>query len=270
MIRRMFYDYLKKIVCVKLLAFVILSAILLCTCSIFLVSCEILKGEIGEKTQDDNEVDANVSDNSKISLVLPVPEDSEKESETQNSESEGADMPSYEEALTTRKSLSYISNENGTCTVCGVGSITDMCIVIPERSPEGDIVTGVSPMAFYGNHDIVAIEIPKSVKEIGRLAFADCPKLAYISVDVDNGVFCDLEGILYDKEGTALICCPDAFGGDRINISEKVKKIHYMALYNCSAIKRIDYNGTREEWELISVEEKNYVLLSASVSFGNK
>lgn len=242
-------------------------AVLLCVLCFFLVSCN--GTDEPEKDIDMTDIeDGNLSkapSSDKLLLVLPSPEENETATETETSfETETEPMESY------TKSLSYISNGDGTCTVCAMGSITDVCIVIPGISPSGEEVTGVSPMAFYGNRDIVAVEIPKSVKTIGELAFAACPRLVYISVDDDNENFCDEDGILYNKSHTELICCPDAFGAKRIRISEKVTKIHYMALYDCTSVERIDYSGTREEWELIDIEGKNYALASASVSFGNK
>ncbi len=269
--KQMSYGYSAKTVCRKIFCLVAAFAVLLCVFATCLVSCNVLGEDPGDETENDAENDTNGLTHNKISLVLPMPDDTEPVTEDKGAENESVEIPSQEDALPiVRKSLSYVSNGDGTCMVCSIGSVTDVCIVIPERSPGGDIVTGVSPMAFYGDRNIVAVEIPKSVKEIGGLAFADCPKLVYISVDDGNAAFCDRDGILYDKSGTELICCPDAFGADRINISDKVTKIHYMALYNCSAIKMIDYGGTREAWERIAIEEKNYVLISASVSFGNK
>ncbi len=267
----MSYGYSAKTVCRKIFCLVSAFAVLLCVLSTCLVSCNVLGEDPCDEVESDAEKDTNGLTHDKISLVLPTPEDTEPVTENKGAESESAEAPSQDyDPTIVRKSLSYVSNGDGTCTVCSVGNVTEVCIVIPEISPDGDVVTRVSPMAFYGDRNIVAIEIPKSVKEIGHLAFASCPKLVYISVDDENAAFCDRDGILYDKSGTELICCPDAFGANRIIISDKVTKIHYMALYNCSAVERIDYAGTREAWERIAIEEKNYVLISASVSFGNK
>lgn len=241
--------------------------VLLCALCFCLTSCNGTDGY----EKDGSEVDDTGRDvfeallTDKLQLVLPSPEESTFAAE---SEVPSDTEPNPTESPT--QSLSYVSNGDGTCTVCSIGSVTDACVVIPEIGPSGEKVTGVSPMAFYGNKNIVAVEIPKSVNVIGELAFAACPRLVYISVDDDNETFCDNDGILYNKSLTELICCPDAFGSKRIMISEKIIKIHYMALYDCTAVERIDYSGTREEWELIDIEGKNYVLTSASVSFGNK
>lgn len=270
--KRLMYcvDTLKN-VCVKIFCLAATLAFLLCVFGICLVSCDIFGEAADSETERETEKVTNSLKNDNISLVLPTPEDTEHVTENKGAESESTESaPQEDELPSVRKSLSYVSNGDGTCTVCSVGNVTDACIVIPEISPDGDVVTRVSPMAFYGDRNIVAVEIPKSIQEIGRLAFASCPKLVCISVDDENATFCDRDGILYNKSGTELICCPDAFGNDRIIISDKVAKIHYMALYNCSAVERIDYAGTREEWERIAIEEKNYVLISASVSFGNK
>ncbi|MBQ6979828.1 MAG: InlB B-repeat-containing protein [Clostridia bacterium] len=72
--------------------------------------------------------------------------------------------------------LEFESNEDGTCALIGIGDCEDTDIVIPSRSPEGDLVTGIDSAAFR-NEDITSVTIPIGVEEIGRNAFNGCDAL---------------------------------------------------------------------------------------------
>jgi hypothetical protein len=46
--------------------------------------------------------------------------------------------------------FSFVSNRNGTCTLTGIGDYADRFIVIPQQSPNGDLVTAIAPKALMG------------------------------------------------------------------------------------------------------------------------
>ena len=164
------------------------------------------------------------------------------------------------------KSLKFTSYGNGTCTVSGIGDITDLCVIIPEKSPEGDIVTSIDSAAFYGNQTIKTVQIPSTVTRIGERAFGNCTSLVYISVDTSNIVFCDIAGVLYSADLTTLIHYPAASGSIAIEIPSSLKRIADMAFYNCDNLREIVYDGSYEGWGKIEVGELNYGIISASVS----
>ena len=163
-------------------------------------------------------------------------------------------------------SLSFVSNNNGTCTLTGIGDITDSYISIPSRSPEGDVVTAIAEKAFYSNDHIKALEIPSTVMSIGNMAFSNCRALLYIAVDSENTMFKDINGVLFSKDLSTLICYPSGSGMSSFDMPAGVKTISDMAFYNCSALKTVIYPGTVEEWSDIAVGEQNYGLISASIS----
>ena len=53
----------------------------------------------------------------------------------------------------------FESNGDGTCDLKGIGLCKDTDIVIPEKSPEGDVVTKIDEYAFYDAEDIASIII---------------------------------------------------------------------------------------------------------------
>ena len=76
----------------------------------------------------------------------------------------------------TSTGLEFESNEDGTCALIGMGDCTDTDVIIPSRSPDGDLVTSIDNSAFSGE-SIASITIPVGVEEIGRNAFKSCDDL---------------------------------------------------------------------------------------------
>ena len=172
-----------------------------------------------------------------------------------------------EEVTTESNALSFASAGNGTCTLVGIGSCTDACVVIPEYSPAGDKVTAVAARALYGQKQINAIQIPATVEHIGVLAFANCPNLVYISVSDENEEYCDIDGILYTSDGRELLLYPPMRAGASVTISLVTTEIAEMAFYNCAYLSHVYYTGTPEAWERISIGAKNYSLIAAAKTF---
>lgn len=203
-----------------------------------------------------------------------TPETSESESLTLKIEDllqkeETTIIETTTEEITTKaeeiKSLSFESNGNGTCTLMGIGNISDTCIVIPEKDADGNVVTNIAENAFYGNTKINTVQIPSTVTYIGKCAFGGCTSLVYISVSEKNTSFKDIDGILYSKSGDTLIHYPSKKGNETLNIKNTVKNISDMAFYNTSSLKEITFEGSVSDWSKINIGDKNYGLYSASV-----
>lgn len=177
------------------------------------------------------------------------------------------DKDTTQEEKPIQNSLRFISYGNGTCAVSGIGSCSDLCIVIPERSPAGDIVTTIAEKAFYGNQDIKAVEIPSTVTSIESMAFADCGSLVYISVDSANKSFADINGVLFSIDLNRLIAYPSACGAISVNIPASVKSIAPMAFFGCHLLENIVYDGTLHDWGRIDIGEMNYGLYTASLIY---
>ena len=169
--------------------------------------------------------------------------------------------------LPTGNGLSFASNGNGTCTLVGIGECTDVCIVIPEKSPAGDRVTSIAPRALYACGFVTAIQIPASVTSIGELAFAGCENLVFVSVNVKNPYYCDVDGVLYTADLDTLLVYPAMHSGSSISISGATHRISEMAFYHCAYLSHVYYSGSADQWEQIVIEAKNYSLNAASKTF---
>lgn len=172
------------------------------------------------------------------------------------------------EETTQSNTLAFASAGDGTCTLVGIGSCTDSCVVIPAYSPAGERVTAIAARALYGQKQINAIQIPATVEHIGALAFANCANLVYISVSDQNEDYCDIDGILYTSDGRELLLYPPMRAGASVTISLVTTEIAEMAFYNCAYLAHVYYTGSPEAWERITVGAKNYSLIAASKTFG--
>ncbi len=202
--------------------------------------------------------------------VVFVPTETEKPPETTEAPTVAqteATTEKKQEPVEEKKSLKFISYGNGTCAVSGIGDYEEPYIIIPERSPEGDIVTAIESKAFFDNTDIKTIKISSTVTYIGELAFGGCTGLIDISVDPANKAFTDINGVLYSKDKTCLILFPSSSQASVISISVNVDKIEDMAFYSCPFLKSIKYGGTLQNWNNVKVGDNNYGLYSASISF---
>lgn len=68
--------------------------------------------------------------------------------------------------------------------------------------------TTINRNAFSGCANITNISLPESVVSIGEDAFSGCTSLINIIIDAENENFVSLDGVLFNKQKTELICYP--------------------------------------------------------------
>ncbi|MDR1197630.1 MAG: leucine-rich repeat domain-containing protein [Prevotellaceae bacterium] len=96
-----------------------------------------------------------------------------------------------------------------------------------------DGVTTIGDCAFFGCDKITGkLTIPNSVTAIGDKAFIYCRSLTAINVDAANPAYSSADGVLLNKNKTALITCPDGKTGS-YNIPNSVTVIGDWAFEGC-------------------------------------
>ncbi len=174
------------------------------------------------------------------------------------------------------------SADDGTATITGYrGPGGD--IIIPHEL-NGKTVTRIARRAFHDNRNITRVVIPGTVTHIGREAFRDgrelttvflpagvisiarpafnrCHRLLNIHVAEDNAAFSSIDGVLFNKDQTAIRRYPIARSGDYtipdtvttiiheafrfcrnltgITIPDDVTYIGHSAFRGCSSLTRI-------------------------------
>ncbi|MCL2328902.1 MAG: leucine-rich repeat domain-containing protein [Bacteroidetes bacterium] len=113
--------------------------------------------------------------------------------------------------------------------------------------PEG--VTNIGHSAFKDCSKLTSVTVPKSVTSIGSYTFNYCNSLVSIEVNSENANYTSVDGVLFDKNKTTLICYPSNKAGDYI-IPEGVKRLNSYAFANCNNLVSVTIPSSVTEIEL--------------------
>lgn len=131
----------------------------------------------------------------------------------------------------------YYVGDNGTASISEyIGSATE--VVIPEKI-DGYTVTEISAVSFSKFEDLKKVTISNSIISISEYAFDGCYLLESIKVDKNNPVYCDEDGILFNKDKTTIVKYPPAKPGVTYNIPNSVTSIENWAFDACSMLTYI-------------------------------
>jgi hypothetical protein len=138
-------------------------------------------------------------------------------------------------------------------------------IKLPEN------LTSIGFSAFQGCEGLTSIKLPESLVSIGDDVFEGCKGLTEISVDENNPAFCAVEGVLFDKAMTTLICFPGGKKG-KYCVPDGVVEIRHGAFADCGELTSISfppsllfferYRFNCEQLTDITVSELNTVFYS--------
>ena len=105
-------------------------------------------------------------------------------------------------------------------------------VVIP------DTVTSIGDTVFFECTSLKSVTIPKSVISIGEGVFLECVKLEKIIVDSGNAYYSSVDGVLYNKDKTVLIKCPEGKKG-KLMIPNTVVTISEVACADCKGLTEV-------------------------------
>lgn len=102
----------------------------------------------------------------------------------------------------------------------------------------GNSVTSIGVHAFFLCSSLASITLPASVISIGTDAFLDCENLEEIIVAEGNNSYSSVDGVLYDKNKTTLLKCPDK--KSQVTIPTSVTAIENGAFTGCHGLTTIE------------------------------
>ena len=125
-------------------------------------------------------------------------------------------------------------------------------------------VKTIREKAFYQNQNIVSVFIPNSVTSIGAEAFRACVNLNKIAVDLNNVNYKDVNGDLYNKDGSTLIQYAPGKTQKFCIIPSSVTRIDECAFQDSKTLTTIYYEGSAEEWAKVFIGDSNDYLNQAT------
>ena len=108
-----------------------------------------------------------------------------------------------------------------------------------------DSVTTIGNYAFLDCKSLTSITIPNSVINIGHEPFYRCYKLSNITVSDNNTSYSSVNGVLFDKDKTKLVCYPAGKTETFYTTPEGVTTIEESAFSYCNLIGITILDGVR-------------------------
>ena len=100
-------------------------------------------------------------------------------------------------------------------------------------------MTVIDEAAFCGCSALEKIAIPAGVTEIGKFAFGQCSALQEICVSNNNTSYCSVDGVLFNKDKTAILACPAGIACDSYTVPDGVTCIGVGAFAGCNRLLSI-------------------------------
>lgn len=150
---------------------------------------------------------------------------------------------------TDENEFSFVLNDDGkSYSVVGQNSINVYSITIPSVY-KGLPVTHIGERAFSSSKNLSWVQIPNSIVSIGDMAFYWCTKLYTVSMGNSVTTIGDM----------AFCYCTSL---SNLNIPESVTQIGKSAFSNCNNLQGFTYCGFEEQWEQISIDSGNDILIN--------
>ena len=134
-----------------------------------------------------------------------------------------------------RAQYNYTTN-NGTISITkytGNGGV----VSIPGKI-NGLPVTSIASSAFDNKSNLTTVKIPDTVTTIGHGTFHSCTSLSAITVDSLNSAYSSVDGVLFNKNQTALIQCPGGKAGS-YTVPSSVTRIECCAFCICTNLTNV-------------------------------
>ena len=155
--------------------------------------------------------------------------------------------------LVEKDGLTFFIRADGNATV--VGYTGQGNIVIPEQV-NGHTVDRLKEELFYGSSGITSVTIPATVTGFGSdpddnrwdYVFSYSYDLTAIHVDDNNPVFRSVDGVLYNRSMTDLICYPSCRPGSSYHVPAGTTYLCCTSFADASNLRHLYLDSKNAEW----------------------
>ncbi len=126
--------------------------------------------------------------------------------------------------------------------------------VVPSSVSSGSdrfAVTAIAERAFDGCVELVSISLPATVERVAENAFNECDSLVSIQVSKKNERFSSHDGMLFDKEGAALLRCPRGKQGAAV-LPASAREVSPDAFSGCASLGSVQVAEGNEAYAAIN------------------
>ena len=100
-------------------------------------------------------------------------------------------------------------------------------------------VTNIGDYAFENCTSLTSVTIPNSVTSIGKSVFSRCEDLTSINVNTANRIYTSVNGVLYNKNKTEIVCYPAGKTASSFIIPNSVTSIGAYVFYYCENLTSV-------------------------------
>lgn len=130
------------------------------------------------------------------------------------------------------------------CSVDGVLFDRDMtrliCYPPKKAATVYEIPATVTIVDNLDNAYLTQLRVGAGVQELGLSSVRSCSKLTSITVDAANTAFSSLDGVLYNREQTALLLYPQGKAEEEFTVPDTVTELGAHAFYSVDSLKTLD------------------------------
>ena len=120
------------------------------------------------------------------------------------------------------------------------GAFRDCELLTSVDIPDSVVTMGNG--AFSNCTSLTSVNIGESLSDLGKSVFVGCSSLTSINVNENNQVYASVDGIVYSKDITVLLCCPE--GKQKVTIPNSVIQIEESAFERCSLLTEINMGNS--------------------------
>lgn len=131
-------------------------------------------------------------------------------------------------AVTLPEGLEILGSES----FFGCSALSD--IALPKS------LTTIADYAFQGCTSLKTMAFSENVQNLGKYIFQDCKSLKDITVDDNNPMFIDKDGVLFTKDGVTLVRYPEAKPDSSYNIPDGCTQLANGSFVDAVHLKSID------------------------------